>query len=169
MFGGVRISVTTHYNSIHMIINRQRVHWINRTPEETSWKKNTQTSSSWHVPPRLFRSRSFLYELHSGSSLQRSCLALRAQTPAEILRRLCVKRESLSQVNTNNHRYASIHAYIHCSLTSPLRLSAVGGNRQWQKANSQTQVDQQYQQNVREQHCWCHVNNVYVLCCRNGS
>ena len=46
--------------------------------------ENTHTSSSWRVPSRLFRSRSagFLFELRSGSSLQR-CFALCERTTVE--------------------------------------------------------------------------------------
>ena len=96
----VRISSTTHYNSIYMIINCLEV-CINRgTPGGTPGE--TPTSSTWHVPSRLFRSRSagFLCELHTW---RRRCFSL-CESPSvenwwttalEIIRRRCVKRASV--------------------------------------------------------------------------
>ena len=74
----VRISIPTHYNSIHMIKNypRIRLDYIDRgTPGKH--RENTQTSSLWHRLSCRFRSRStsFLCELLSGWPSCRCCLA----------------------------------------------------------------------------------------------
>ena len=78
-------------------ISAMRLSWQNNFTSEDSLRRfwltgetpgkpleNTHTSSSWRVPSRLFRSRSagFLFELRSGSSLQR-CFALCERTTVE--------------------------------------------------------------------------------------
>ena len=72
-----------------MIVNCQQVPVsIDRRTPAKHLKKTTQASSSWLVP-LLFKIRSagFLCELHSGSSLRRSCSTV-------VKMWLCVKRAS---------------------------------------------------------------------------
>ena len=78
----VRISITTHYNSIHMIINCPLVLIDGGTLGKHLENKLT---SSWRASSRLFRSRNagFLCELHSGLSLRWRCFALCESPSAE--------------------------------------------------------------------------------------
>ena len=55
----VRSSITTHYNSIHMIIDIDEIN--RRTPGKHL--ENTQPSSSWCELSRLFRSRNLCFVL----------------------------------------------------------------------------------------------------------
>ena len=78
----VRISITTHYNSTHVIITYLRVE-IHRGGH---WENTLKTHTRHHHDVyHLFRSRStsFLCELHSGLSVLQWCFALFERPTAE--------------------------------------------------------------------------------------